>query len=154
MLETRVKRGQQVKCELTGIEGLVTSIAVEENGNIRIGIQPKSSDNKMLDPFFSDETSVVVLGEGISAKALSLQETHIRLGYQVRDRISGYNGTVTNLIWYINGCVHALVTSPYLERAKTVVQAFPVTRLDVTLPLTQSQQQPTGGPITTDYARR
>ena len=153
---TNIKCGQHVKCELTGISGLVSSIALEENGNIRVGIQPISQDNKLIDSIFSDEASVTVIDDGISAKASSFQDTEFALGQRVGDKHSDFAGTITMLIWYLNGCVQALVTSPILERGKPVATPLPADRL---LALSaedanQTTQTKTGGPISTSYARR
>jgi hypothetical protein len=152
---TDVRPGNHVRCELTGIEGLVSSLAVEENGNIRIGIQPKTTDNKLIESFFGDLASITVLDEGIASKGSPLADIEFSIGQNVRDRYSDYTGVITMLIWYLNGCVHALVLSPQLERGKPVTIALPSTRLiAVGLAPEAPTTPPTGGPITMAYARR
>lgn len=152
---TDVKPGNHVRCELTGIQGLVSSIAVEENGNIRIGIQPKTTDNKLIESFFSDLPSITVVDEGIASKGSPFADVEFSIGQSVRDKHSDFAGVITMLIWYLNGCVHALVLSPQLERGKPVTIALPSTRLiAVGLAPEAPATSPTGGPITSAYARR
>lgn len=152
---TDVKPGNHVRCELTGIEGLVSSVALEENGNIRIGIQPKTTDNKLIDSFFSDLPSITVLDDGIADKGSPFADTEFSIGQNVRDKHSDYSGVITMLIWYLNGCVQALVLSPQLERGKPVTIALPSTRLvAIGLAPEPEVKKPTGGPITSAYARR
>lgn len=153
--QTNIKPGQHVKCELTGIEGLVSSIGLEENGNIRVGIQPTSQDNKLVDSFFSDQASVTILDDGIAAKGQPFQDTELVIGQHVGDKYSDFVGTISLLVWYLNGCVQAVLVSPDLARGKPIVTALPITRLVAIEPAPEAtDERPTGGPITMDYARR
>lgn len=150
-----IKPGHHVRCTLTGIEGLVNSIALEENGNIRIGIQPTATDNKLIDSFFSDVASVTIMGDGIVNKGSPLADVEFTIGQKVRDKYSEFTGTISMLIWYLNGCVQSIVVSPHLERGKPVSIALPIIRLiAVGLAPEPTPPAPTGGPITTAHARR
>lgn len=59
-------------------------------------------------------------------------EKHPLLGYKVRDRITGFTGTVTGVVDYLSGCNQALVV-PKLKKDGTVADSmwFDVQRLEV-----------------------
>lgn len=63
--ELNVELMQKARCLATGATGLVTSIFNQANGTISVGIQPVSTEDKVLDSHFTDIELVEIVTEQV-----------------------------------------------------------------------------------------
>jgi hypothetical protein len=150
----RIPLGSTVRCIITGLQGCASTETEQINGNVRYDVQPKSEDGKaMPDAWAIDLQSLEVVDAGISGRASAPRKHSIKTGQQVRDRITGHEGIVTDIATYFNGCVFASVVPRKTDKSILGDGApggsmLPVERLEVTgagltLP---AETKPTGGP--------
>ena len=60
-----IKLGDEVKCQLTGIKGIVVAYTIWLYGCARIGIQPRGVENGVaVEPHWIDEMQATVLKAG------------------------------------------------------------------------------------------
>lgn len=61
-MSSRVELGDQVKCLVTGLVGVVTTVSTHLNGCTRCGVQPPiDKDGKLTDAYWIDEPQLQVL---------------------------------------------------------------------------------------------
>lgn len=131
-LDCSIKHGANVKDMVTGVCGTVSSISRELNGNYRIGIQPTTTDNKLVEAILVDEATVDVLGFGlISSRAPEPRESPVEPGQVVRDRASGAQGMVSMVTWHLNGCVYVSVVSDTTDKGVPRNFTMPVERAEI-----------------------
>lgn len=131
-----IKLGQTVKETITGFTGVVTSVMEQLNGNIQVGVQPKTKDEgSMPDALYIDHHTLEVVDDAFVSKAGKTQVTDIKVGQRVRDTATGMTGIAVSKSTYLNGCVFFLVMPPF--KADTLVPENPrgdwisCTRLEV-----------------------
>lgn len=151
--KTAFKMGEEVRDDATGVSGLVTAITVAFNGLARIHIQPPAKDNALVDGINCDEQTLTKIGDGIAARCAPLKDSPFENGDNVKEKIVGVKGTILDLIWFSNGCVHAtlVLKDKFAEDGTPATMHVNVERLEKTgvskakLP---PQEKPPGGPTT------
>jgi hypothetical protein len=150
---TKFKMGQVVSDETTGIIGSVTAISKTFNGLCRITIQPKTTDNKLIDPITVDETVLAFADDGVSAKLPALADSPVDCGDEVKESITGLKATVTGVTWFTNGCVYVdvILKGKFEENGSPTSHHFPVeriTKLGESKAKLPPKEKPPGGPTT------
>ena len=151
-----VKLGQQVRCKITGFEGVVDHLCFPMADATKIGIQaPMNKDGKMGECYTLDYMSIEILNEKPIIKPKQ-SKPKFKLGDKVEDTITGLKGKIVMVIFYFNGCVHYRVqpTIPEGKKAEDyAAQKFPEGTLKkIAEPKAEkvkeklSQPQRTGGP--------
>ena len=103
-----IKLGTIVTDKVTGLEGMLTHLQTEMNGDRFYSFQPKGLDKKTLlplDPIWVVEDRI----EGGIEMNMPIEiEEKIDdiLGTEVEDKASGFKGTAICAVYHINGCLH------------------------------------------------
>ena len=103
-----IKLGTIVTDTVTGLEGMLTHLQTEMNGDKFYSFQPKGLDKKTLmplDPIWVVEDRI----EGGIEMNMPIEiEDKIDdiLGTEVEDMASGFKGTAICAVYHINGCLH------------------------------------------------
>ena len=73
----RVELGSKVRDKITGIEGIVFARTEYLTGCIHVAVQPQklTSEGKIIDPEWVDETRVDVIGDGVTLNPVSVPGT-------------------------------------------------------------------------------
>lgn len=102
-----LKLGTIVTDEVTGMKGMLTIFSVDMNDNQHYLFQPSSlnPENQQPVPSLWINEKRIIGGENISRK-LPFEI----LGTHAEDRATGFAGTVTQLHYFLNGCIHVEVT--------------------------------------------
>lgn len=150
---TKIKLGEKVKDEVSGLTGIATCITEDLNGNIRISIEPKAKkDGTSIEGRDIDAAVVVRVGAGLSKKASKLHlETHVHLGDKVFDLATSLEGTALARHWFINGCLYYKVAAPVNKDGEIKYHYVDQQRLEAKAGsniLALSPQKATGGPST------
>lgn len=105
----RIKIGNLVKDAASGYIGIAYLKLIEMNGNIRFGVQPQCKEGEtgtLPESHYMDHAILDVIGDGIADRAAPQQPILYAIGDKVRDSVSGFEGTITNVMIYLNGCIH------------------------------------------------
>ena len=74
-MENQVKLGKEVKDQITGCEGIVTSKHIYLTGCTQFGIQPAMGDDKKIPKKeYFDEGRLVVIGKGVDPKDVQAKD--------------------------------------------------------------------------------
>lgn len=66
VIKQTVELGDRVKCEVTGLEGIVTTVAKNLYGCDRIVVQPKvAADGKVPESTWVDLTGAIIIKKGV-----------------------------------------------------------------------------------------
>jgi len=117
--------GREVRDRASGFVGMITARHDMINGCTHWSIRPKvDAKNEMAKQWRMDGFTLEVTGPGMTDE-LPAEDTDvlIGLGDQVRDRISGFIGVVTEKYVSMNGCVEFLVTGK-LDRDGRPVEVY------------------------------
>ena len=102
-----VQLGQEVKCVVTGLTGTVTQRIEKFNGSIQFAVQPKNEDGRtVLEATVLDHQYLEVIGDGLKDKVIEHVETDIKLGQELKDKVSDFRGIAMEKAIFINGCVY------------------------------------------------
>lgn len=72
----------------------------------------------------------------------------IKLGQKVRDKITGFQGTITAKAEYYNGCIQYCITPPVDKDGKMrEAEYFDVDQIEIIEEATESISKPSGGGI-------
>lgn len=114
--------GEDVRDDLSGLEGRVHAINYHLSGCIQCIIQPlvKADAEKMADAFYIDHESLQSVGAGIKDRAKPAGDPLVKLGWEVKDRVSGFTGVVDRIIVSFNGCINLLLTGKPGKDGKVV----------------------------------
>lgn len=117
---TKLRVGQDVEDVLSGYKGRVTSIVHRLSGTIQAGVQPVAAEGaeKMPEVYYIDHEGLDVIGEGASGRATLPGDPLVKLGWKVRDRVTGFTGMVEQIIVCFNGCIMLLLTGPHNKEGK------------------------------------
>jgi len=119
--KSKLEMGCKAKHLISKVEGIIIAKTTYLNGMIQYGIniQKNDRDGKPLDPLWHDENSLKRTGDGVikEMKIPKPTETDIELGMTVK-HFNGFTGTATEMIEYINGCVHIEVTPKVEDKNK------------------------------------
>lgn len=96
----------------TGLDGMVTRLQVEMNGNEYLLFQPRGLSPKTGLPV----ADIWLVEERLTGPRIKTPDlpTHV-LGTEVEDIASGFKGMAVSLMYYINGCVHINVQAKGLQ---------------------------------------
>ncbi len=135
MSTVSIKLGSTVECAASGVRGYAVAVSEMFNGNLRYSVQPHSEDgDKMLDAWDIDQQILIVVDDGISERATTPPSHELQVGMQVRDVLSGFEGSISTITTHINGCVMCVVI-PKVKEASLLNEApsgsfLPVERLE------------------------
>ncbi len=74
-------------------------------------------------------------------------KSHIKLGSKVKDRITGFEGIVTGLAFYLTGCCHAGIQPQGLKDGKTIdLEWFDTSKLEIIDPESIMEKAKEDGP--------
>lgn len=163
--------GALAQDKVSDLQGIVCTVMIEHNGNIRLGLQPKAPEGSTSLPeaMFYDEHTTQILEMAVIS-AFPPKEEPWAIGKKVVARTFGANavGVIEKLTISLNGCVFytvvfddvpglvkqgwkitelaygAVVPAHLLALAEPPVQAPPSRRISPQH--TPSPQKPTGGP--------
>lgn len=148
----QIKLGSQVRCLVSGVEGIAVSKTETFNGNTRYAVQPRGEDAKSHpDAWEIDQQFIEQIGEGLSARTIEAPPVEIAVGDKVRDRASGLEGIAVSKGTHMNGCVHFNVVPKKEKLTDDIAGAyFSVERLELVKKQAIETPKPkslaTGGP--------
>lgn len=93
---------------VTGLKGMLTHMQLDTSEQVWYNFQPNGLNPKTKEPVDSFWIDPARVSNCISTTASLPLEI---LGTEVEDTASGFKGIVINLVYHINGCVHADVQS-------------------------------------------
>ena len=114
--------GEDVRDDLSGLEGRVHGINYHLSGCIQCMVQPlaKAEDGKMAEAYYIDHESLSSVGEGIKARCTPPGDPLVKLGWEVKDRVSGFSGIVDRILISFNGCINLMLTGKPGKDGKVV----------------------------------
>lgn len=78
-----------------------------------------------------------------------MTKNNIKLGDEVKDRVTGFRGIAIGITEWLNGCIRITIQPQKLDKGKPVeTQCFDWEQLEVVQPLRIARKTaPTGGPM-------
>jgi len=110
-----IKLGMMVQDSLTGCFGTASSRHDMSSGNIQFGVQPVGDGANYPEAWSFDWKQLLVLGDHLSGRAVKPANAKFALGDRAKDKISGFEGIITEISTYFNGCVFAGLVSSKLS---------------------------------------
>jgi hypothetical protein len=102
--------GTRVKEEITGLIGIVGMKSFNSAGNIRYAVQPMGDGTSVPEAIWFDYHTLLIVDAGVSVSVTPITKpTAIRMGEEVKHKISGVKGIVTEMVGFMNGCQHLVV---------------------------------------------
>lgn len=100
-----INLGDQVRCKVTGFEGVVTERCTFLTGVDRLGVQPRhfGTDKELAKSEFFDECQLEVRSAGV-VTPVPLEPMLFGFGDTLKDTITGFKGKLTGSVAYLNGC--------------------------------------------------
>jgi hypothetical protein len=131
-----IKLGMMVQDSLTGCFGTASSRHNMSSGNIQFGVQPVGDGVNYPEAWSFDWNQLLILGDHLSARAAKPASIKFALGDRVKDKISGFEGIITEISTFFNGCVFAGVVSSKLGEVegKPLSQTLASHRIEVIEP--------------------
>ncbi len=149
-----VNLGDEVKCLVTNLQGICTSLTRGLHGCRLVGIQPPvDKDGKLPEGYSVDEpTCMVVKAGAIPIPPSHPEEISVALGDEVVDPVTKFEGILVNETIFLNGCIRVAVQPTVNEKDGKFreVRHFDAPRLrlkEAKKVLVQSKDKPTGGPM-------
>ena len=145
--------GKEVRDVASGLTGLCLQVTEYLSGVRQVGIQPKSLDGTAFPETYTiDDNLIEVLGDGISSRVIPINQgdcADIKLGDQVRDKVTKFKGTMTHKSMFMNGCTLVCVTSELTEKEKPLEEWFNakmVEKVESVAPVVPKTERKSGGP--------
>ncbi len=111
-----IKMGNLVKDSITGLEGIVVAISKSAHNCDRVGIQVREvKEGKIPDAVWFDLPQTLFI-KNTKVPIIDCGKPKFSNGDEVEDMISGYTGTVTGNIFFINGCIRTVFQCKGLTR--------------------------------------
>ncbi len=122
-VEAREKLGFEIMDSVSGFKGIAIARIEMPGGNIQYAIGPQSADAATLPQgHFIDYHCLLWVGPGVSDRTPPEDATvTLKAGDKVRDRFSGFKGTLADKTTFMNGCVY--FTAERTSRRLGVVDA-------------------------------
>lgn len=131
----QIKLGSVVRDRISGFTGVAVSRTSWLHGCIRIAVSPQKldKDGKRIDSYVYDEPQLEVISASESVTEKS-DSPEIKLGSEVRDRISGFAGVVTSRTTFLHSCARISVSSQEVDKEGKHIDgyAFDEPQLEVT----------------------
>ena len=153
-MKNDIQLGATVTDIVTGFTGIALHSYRHMNGNMQYAVQPKCKEGASELPsslYIDDHTlQVTVPANGIAKKPAPHA---IELGMEVEDLVTGFRGTVTHELVFLNGCVHFLVSTKLKGPDKDAsemqlsIERLKVLGPGVTKRIKVNKEDPTGGPM-------
>ena len=90
--------------QITGFKGVITHVTTYMHGADRVELQPVvDKEGKVPDFINLDCCQITITDEKRKIKAIK-NKGKIKHGQKVKDIVSGYNGTVVAIGYFLNGC--------------------------------------------------
>lgn len=142
--------GNQVRDRVSGLTGIAIAQTLSLGGMIQWQISPEGDGKTMPEGTFIDLAQIEYVGPGLAAMATPAAIFDAKLGDKVKDKVSGFTGTVVETVSYLNGCVNMVVTAVNPKGKETeapTAVCFNATRLEViTEKVVEPKKSGTGGP--------
>lgn len=143
--------GYKVKDVVSNIEGICSSVLLQANGNVMLGIQPTAKDNAYVEPMFHDVNIIDILDAGVSERVPDVSSPVFCIGDTVRDKISDFQGTISSIQWFVSGCEQYAVVGKKLntQTSKPALESFLSERLEkigTNKKVAETPAKKTGGP--------
>lgn len=153
----KVNYGDLVKDGITGVQGVCTAISESLNNVDRISIQRLADENEkhkdvISDAYWFDVPQIVIIEKDYLNKALIVDPgiTNIKLGDDVEHTFTGFKGYVTQIAYWISGCIRIGVQSRNFNKDGQLCDSvwFSDKELVVTKAFNQeNNDRKTGGPM-------
>jgi len=116
-IPTTFALGQELIDDLTGFCGYAYQLLYQDNGNLRISLQPKSNSPSKLEEAISfDIHTLSIVSGGYSDRIPPVTPFKYMFGDRVKDRLTGFNGIIVCRAYFINGCAFYEVVSEKLDK--------------------------------------
>lgn len=159
-MSEKIERGDEVKCQVTGFQGVAVAIGQYLFGVPRVSVQPPCApDGKIPEAYDIDITSLKVITKAkVPAMARVENAGNAQLGDEVVDMLTKFKGTVTAECVHLNGCVQVSVQGPVKKDNDYGSRiTFDVARLEVVKRAKKAEKteapRKTGGPMSRSEAR-
>lgn len=117
--EQTVERGDEVVCEVTGFQGIVTGHSLFLQGVDRYTVTPPlDKDGKPRDAYEIDVTNLKVVTKRKVQPHPQVKVNDLNLGDEVEDTVTGFKGIITCESLALNGCTRVLVQPKVDEKGK------------------------------------
>lgn len=111
--------GLEARDILTGIEGILIIHSQLLFMGDRWDIQPVATNEKEPESISIDANQIEVLSKVLVMKPIPIAvKSKAGLGDFCKDVVSGYEGTITTIAVYINGCVRVLLKPKFIKGNK------------------------------------
>ena len=106
MEQQAVNLGDEVKCRVTGFEGVAMGIGTYLHGCRRVSVQPPvDKDGKPRDAYDYDEPNLEVITRGkLTPPQVEPEQIEVDLGDEALDPVSKTKGVVIAISHHWNGC--------------------------------------------------
>jgi hypothetical protein len=116
--------GKTVRDRMSGFSGIASSYTESLTGNVQYSIQAPAKDGVLADPVGFDVQQVDLV-EGPTLTVTSPPaDVGIKLGEAVEDIVSGFKGTVTRKVTFVNGCVYFIIMGKFDPKTGHTVEDF------------------------------
>lgn len=126
MNKTIYKLGSQVEDVASGLNGVVTMLQIDTENSVLYLVQPKGikSNGEVLDAKW------VVGGRLRGKESVKLDVPIEILLTTVKDKVTGFTGTATSLVYHLSGCIHVQFCSKEKKGAPSQTYDFSILRLE------------------------
>jgi len=102
----KIELGDEIKCKLTGLQGIAICRKKLLFGMDQIGVQPPVKDGNSPDITLMDEYHFEILTKQKVPVNPETDEDQIeiQIGDKAKDPITGAEGTIISMIYWISGC--------------------------------------------------
>lgn len=105
-----IPMGMRVLESVTKFEGIVTQRLYNGTTGVRYAVQPSGDGQTLPEAIMMDYHTMLIVDKGMSDLASPiLHPTSIRIGDEVKHRISGFSGIVVSRAEFFNGCEYLAV---------------------------------------------
>ena len=112
----KFKTGQKVIDRVSNFKGVIDSLSIWYDGQIKYSVQSQEGDNK--DSYWIDEYQLKKDGFGSVLKGVKKVEFKFSNGQKVKDLSSGIEGIIEICSYWISGCIKYYI-QPAVEEGKS-----------------------------------
>lgn len=109
-------------CAITGFVGVITGRIQQLNGSVQYSLQPpvKEEGSYIPDGYTIDEANI----KETDQQKVEVVNFKFEGGDRVKSRVNGFEGIVTKLVQYMNGCVGYVIEGPMREGKEVLIKAW------------------------------